>query len=197
MRQRWQFRPEALVGFLEAAYRLDLDDRAWLSGVMEASRQVLGRGSWVHGAIYDASDVTAFRVIHMLVVDGPAEATALLARGVELFTPAFVTRSFRVNQASLSRKLAEPELAEVYAGLEAIGYPDGLGINGSDPSGLGVFVGLWCADLTSLPVAEMNTYRRMAHHLAMAHRGRRRLGVKSRSDVLAHPAVRPLVPPVA
>jgi DNA-binding CsgD family transcriptional regulator len=170
-----QFRPDELVGFLEAVYRLETDEHAWLAEVMEASRRVWGRSGWVHGAIYDASDMAGFSPTIQHVLDAPHPVLALLARGLQLFTPGFVARSLRIATASLSRNLARPELEEVHDGMAVLGYPDTLGINGVDPTGLGVFVGLWCADPGPPPVAELNVYRRMAHHLAAAHRYRRRM----------------------
>jgi DNA-binding CsgD family transcriptional regulator len=170
-----QFRPDELVGFLEAVYRLETDEHVWLTEVMEASRRVWGRSGWVHGAIYDASDVASFCPTLQHVLDAPHPVLALLARGLQLFTPGSVAPSFRIATASLSRNLPRPELDEVYDGMTVLGYPDTLGINGVDPTGLGVFVGLWCADPGPPPAAELNVYRRMAHHLAAAHRYRRRM----------------------
>jgi hypothetical protein len=124
-----------LVGYLEAVYRLEIDEYTWLTDVMEASRRVWGRDGWVHGVIYDASDVTAFRAINQHVFGGSDAVLALLARGLELFTPDYVTRSFRVGVACLGRKLSEPELGEMYSGMEDLGYPDNLAINGIAPVG--------------------------------------------------------------
>jgi len=168
-------RGSELVGFLEAVYQLETDEHTWLAGVMEASRRVWARDGWVHGVIYDASDVTAFRATTQHVIDGTNAALALLGRGLELFTPGFVARSFRVSTVSMARKLALPELEEVYSGMAALGYPDTLAVNGVDPSGHGVFIGLWGCAPHAPPAAELTLFRRMAHHLTAAHRYRRRI----------------------
>jgi DNA-binding CsgD family transcriptional regulator len=174
-------RTSELVGFLEAAYQLETEEHVWLSGVMEASLRVWARGGWVHGAIFDASEVAAFRSSVQHVIDGPDTAVALLGRGQQLFTPGLVARSFRVATACLSRQLAQPELREVYSGMAALGYSDALAVNGVDPSGHGVFIGLWSSDAHMLPSAELTVYRRMAHHLAAAHRYRRRISAAQRA----------------
>jgi len=170
-----RLRASELVGFLEAVYQLDADEPTWLAEVMAASRRVWARGGWVHGVVYDASDVARFRTTTQHVLDAPDAALGLLAHGLELFTPGFVVRSFRIAVASLARELAQPELEPVYAGMAALGYPDTMGLNGVDPSGFGVFIGLWGAEMTAPAGAELAVYRRMAHHLAAAHRYRRRI----------------------
>ena len=172
---RSRLRPSELGGFLEAVYQLDADEPTWLAEVMAASRRVWARDGWIHGVVYDASDVAQFRTTTQHVIDAPDAALGLLAHGLELFTPGFVVRSFRVAVASLARALAQPELEPVYAGMAALGYPDTMGLNGVDPSGFGVFIGLWGAEMTAPAGAELAVYRRMAHHLAAAHRYRRRI----------------------
>ena len=67
-------RPERLADFFEAAYDLERDDQSWLRGVMEGAVAVFGRGTAVHGAIYDASDVAAFRVQNVEFIGLSAEA---------------------------------------------------------------------------------------------------------------------------
>lgn len=170
-----RLRSSELVGFLEAVYRLDLDEQTWLAEVMEACRRVWAREGWAHGAIYDASDVSVFRTTTQHVIDAPDGAIALLGRGMQLFSPSLVARSFRILMASLTREIARPELEEVYTAMTALGYTDTLGVNGVDPSGHGVFIGLWGWD-HAMSAAELQIYRCMAHHLAAAYRYRRRLG---------------------
>jgi DNA-binding CsgD family transcriptional regulator len=165
----------SLVGFLEAAYRLETDDDTWLREVVDAACAVWARPTWAHAAIYDASNVNAFRIEHMCVAGGPAEAPTLLARGVELFSPALVGRGFRSLLVATCRRVAHPELDDIYDAFSRLGFPDALGINGLDPSGLGVFISLWMPEPREPAPAELNVYRRMAHHLGAAHRCRRRL----------------------
>lgn len=173
--QRFGSRPAAVARFLEATYCLDIEDQSWLGEIMEASRLVWGGETWIHGAIYDASDVTAFRIRNFHIIDGPDAAQTLLLRGVQSFTPSFVVRSFYVLGASLARKVAEPELAAMFSDMETLGYPDNFTINSIDPSGQGIIISNWSSDPKKPPLAEMKLYRRMAYHLAAAHRYRRRL----------------------
>jgi len=186
VRRKGRFRPEKLVGFLEAVYRMDSDDQVWLRTVTKAALAVWGRAGWAHSAIYDASDITDFRVKNIHIERGPDGATALLARGLQSFTPDFVTRSFRTRLADASTyKVSGSELREMFEGMAALGSPDAVGINGMDPIGLGVFISVWRSVPTGPLSSEMVVYRRMAHHLAAAHSCRRRLreGHSARSTI--------------
>jgi DNA-binding CsgD family transcriptional regulator len=168
-------RPEKVGDFLEAAYELESDDQTWLVNVMEAARAVWGRPGPAHGAVYDASDVSAFRVEASYLVGFSDEAAEHIYAGLRLFTPAFVARTFRSLLVKRSRKEGSPEMLPMHKAMDAYGYPDAMGINGLEPDGFGVFMGLWWRDPTDLPAAEMELLRRMAHHLGAARRCRRRL----------------------
>src|SRR5438477_13097135 len=94
-RQKPGARPEKLADFFEAAYDVAADDRAWMRAVMEGAIAVFGRGTTAHGAIYDASDVASFRVMNAEFIGLPPEAVDCIMRGLNLFTPSFVARTFR------------------------------------------------------------------------------------------------------
>jgi DNA-binding CsgD family transcriptional regulator len=164
---------EKLASFLEAAYDLALDDHAWLVSVMNAAQSVCGRGSAMHGGIYDASDVHALR-FHQVHMDGFTPAGEdLVVQGRRLLSPS-VVRTFRSNRVIASGR-SFPELAPLYESKLPMGLRDTLFISGSDPCGRGIFVGLWFDDRGDGPPDEIATYGRMAHHLAAAHRCRLRL----------------------
>src|SRR5205809_7764318 len=88
-------RPEKLADFVAAGYGVAADDQAWMRATMEGAIAVFGRGTAAHGAIYDASDVASFRVMNAEFIGLPPEAVDCLMRGLDLFTPAFVARTFR------------------------------------------------------------------------------------------------------
>jgi hypothetical protein len=88
-------RAERLADFLEVVYDITTDDRTWLRQAMEASLAVTGWGVASHAAIYDASDVSAFRVENADFVGLAGREVDILMRGLKLFTPSFVTRTFR------------------------------------------------------------------------------------------------------
>lgn len=169
------FRPDKLGDFLEVAYDLDADDQSWLAAVMESARAVCGRGGPAHGGLYDASDVSAFRVSPVHVVDLSDEGIAWIRKGLELITTEMVVRTFRRILAGTMRRRVLPEMAPMIDGLRSLGYPNAININGLDPSGRGIFFALWSRELGDPSPAEMAFYRRMAHHLGAAHRCRQRL----------------------
>jgi DNA-binding CsgD family transcriptional regulator len=173
--RRLRFSPEKIGEFLEASYSLETTDQTWLIEVMEAARAVWGRGGPVHGAIYDASDVAAFRVKNLHVIDFTGDRADCLMRGLGLVSPTFVARTFRCLLANSTRQVGLPEMLPMLEEMGALGYPNATNINGLDPLGLGVFIALWAPDATELPRMEMAVYRRMAHHIGAAHRCRRRL----------------------
>jgi DNA-binding CsgD family transcriptional regulator len=170
-------RPERVADFFDAAYDLERDDQSWLRSVMETATAVFGRGTIAHGAIYDASDVSAFRVLNAEFIDMSQDAIACLMRGLALFNPQFVARSFRSLLANSSRGdgIALPELAPMYEELAPYGLVDAFNLNGLDPSGIGTFFAMWTDRIVEVSQGERDLFRRMAHHLGAAHRVRRRL----------------------
>src|SRR2546421_1436260 len=174
-RKTLRFRPGKVGDFLEAAYTLETDDQTWLGDVMERARAVWGRGGPAQGAIYDASDSAAFRVQAAHFIDFSEAGLQSVLRGLKLFTPAFVIRTFRSSLVGTSRDHTLPEMLPMLEELGALGHHDSMAINGLDPAGLGVFFALWARDSIEPPPAELALYRRMSHHLGAAHRCRRRL----------------------
>jgi DNA-binding CsgD family transcriptional regulator len=174
-RKTLRFRPENIGDFLEAAYTLETNDQTWLCNVMEKARAVWGRGGPAHGAIYDATGGATFRVQIAHFIDFSDAGIDCVMRGLSLFTPSLVIRTFRCLLASGSRQVSLPQMLPMYEEMGTLGYPDSMSINGLDPAGLGTFLALWARDLVEPPRAELAFYRRMAHHLGAAHRCRRRL----------------------
>jgi DNA-binding CsgD family transcriptional regulator len=174
-RKQLRPRPEKMAEFLEASYCLETDDETWLAEVMDRARAVWGRGGPAHGAIYDASDVTAFQVKNAHLIDFSAEGVDCIMRGLKLFTEDLVIRTFRSLLAGISSTGSVPEMRPMLNELRALGILDALNINGLDPSGQAVFMAFWMRQPVEPSRAEMALYRRMAHHLAAAYRCRRRL----------------------
>jgi DNA-binding CsgD family transcriptional regulator len=190
-RRRAGVRPERLPEYFEAVYDLERDDVAWLRGVMEAALAVFGQGSAAHGAIYDASDATAFRVAHAEFVGLLPDQIDCLMRGLALMNPAFVVRTFRSLLANSSRGdgVALPELGPMYDELAPLGLVDAFNLNGLDPSGIGTFFAMWTDRIVEVSLAEREMFRRMAHHLGAAHRVRRRLRASQPSQAAPDPTL--------
>jgi hypothetical protein len=82
-RGRQGIRAQRLAEFFEAAYDVDADDEDWLANVLQSARAVWGRGGPAHGFIYDASDVSRFRMQTPNLIGFPDQAVAVFAAGVE------------------------------------------------------------------------------------------------------------------
>ena len=175
-RRKQGFRPEKLADFFEAAYDLDADDETWMARVLATARAVWGRAGPAHGFIYDASDVSAFRMQTLSMIDFGDDRIAVFRAGIGLITPGYVARSFRSLLVHPScRSFAMPELDTFFDAMGALGTPDFMGINGLDPQGLGVLLAFWVTERYLPRAGEMAIYRQMAHHLGTAHRCRRRV----------------------
>lgn len=174
-RRSARVRPEKLATFLEAAYDVAPDDQSWLGAVVETALAVWGRGRASHAAIYDASNIAAVEIKNAAFVGLSQPAIDGIMRGIGRFTPEFVTRTFRSGLAAGIRETAYPEMKPMVEELEAFGFADELSLNGLDPAGKGVFIGMWSPQMLDLAPGEMTLFRRMGHHLGAAHRVRRRL----------------------
>jgi DNA-binding CsgD family transcriptional regulator len=174
-RRRARVCPEKLATFLEAAYDVVADDQRWLRIVVEAALEVWGWGREAHAAIYDASNVAAVEIKNVEFVGLSPPAVDGIMRGLGQFTPEFVTRTFRMVLANGIREVAYPEMKPMVDELGAFGFADAFSLNGLDPGGRGVLIGMWSYRMIELSPGELALLRRMAHHLGAAHRVRRRL----------------------
>lgn len=170
-----RFAPAQMAGFFDAIYDMDTDNQAWLTEVIRATRAVFGPATSVFGCVYDASSIGTFRVSAMLFDGFCDRARDVLASGAELHTRDMVIRTYRTLLTGRMSEVALPEMAPVLDGMRPLGFADATIINGLDPSGLGVFVGLWAGSAADTLRDGSPTYRRMAHHLGAAYRCRRRL----------------------
>lgn len=168
-----------LLSIIEAAYAVDLGDRAWLDGLAQSVLtnvpfRVLG--VVVNG--YDISNPARPR----LAVGGRHLATPDAGRFarwdelVRLFEAD--PESTRASYGSLDEGLGleipgAGGLAPVFASM---GIGDVYGVNGRNPSGRGVFMGL-CLPPGFAPLSPgaRRTFARIARHVAAAYRLRLRL----------------------
>jgi len=179
-----RLRVERICDFLDAAYDLESDDDRWLAHVLATASAVWGRNAAVHGAIYDASDVTALSVEAFQTVELPPEGTRWLQRAAAGFTPTYVATSFRsLLVGNCTRALRTPELVPFLQAMSGLGFPDHYAVNGLDPTGPGVIVVFWNRRVAEPDAGETPILRRLAHHLGAAHRVRRRLRSSRESTI--------------
>jgi DNA-binding CsgD family transcriptional regulator len=165
------------VGFLEAVFALEIDDRQWLEHVLSALGALCGAENQYRGFFYDASEIAQLKLWNVCVPGDTTELEPAFALFQGCATPELVTKAFRSLPISSLRRHALPHMAPLLAELEKSGWGDVFVINGLDPSGLGCMLLVTCKAREFSPSsAELAVYRRLAANLASAFRCRRRLG---------------------
>jgi len=169
-----------LVGFMEAVFSLEIDDRQWLEQVLSALASLCGRDLHYRGFFYDASDVNQLKLWNTCASHASADldaAVELLARHAD---PELVTSAFRSLHVGSLRQSNSVSLTPVFARVEAAGFGDWFYVNGLDASGLGCMLLIASRERELSPsAADLRVYRRLATNLASAFRCRRRLAVLS------------------
>ena len=170
--------PTDLIGVVEAAYRSDVTDDEWLHGLTHEARGVFDRGLGVAAYTYE---VTA--------ANEPLITRVSLAGD---FDPAWIQR-FQQRMGEDTEVVARPPThwktwlhipcgtASKVAGLERLtsalvefgGARDLLSINGRDPRGFGLWLGVPLRRATQLSKAKLELYTRVAAHFGAGHRVRR------------------------
>jgi DNA-binding CsgD family transcriptional regulator len=157
-----------LVGILEASYRVDQDERAWLESIVEASRPGLDRGLGVTGLFYDASDVTRFRMWSVIGAQAPHAET--IARAMAASAPHRIQWTFRTQACRTASDGPDWERQPSRALFRQWGMEDILFANGLDPSGRGVFLTAGLPATTRLAPRTRAVWSRVAAHIAAGHR---------------------------
>jgi DNA-binding NarL/FixJ family response regulator len=178
-----------LVGIIEAAYRLDLDDRTWLDELVRAVGPHFDRGKGVYGFCFDASEAERFRIWGMTVVDDAVVIPELVEAWHAALHPQQVWRMYRgpLQFASISQRLGSEEPGQVDLDAEAmrrfcrrIGIIDQLTLRGVDPTYAGVAVCTPMEDAAVPTAAESRRWTQIAAHVSSAFRLRRQLADTAR-----------------
>ncbi len=174
-----------LVGFLEAAYALELDDQRWLSLVLHSLAALCGGEQHYAAYFYDASNVDGLKEWNVCAPSLPPEVERAFRVCHTLITADWVRSTLRSLPlwSATSFVHMEPMLAE----RRRAGWGDIFNINALDPSGIGCLLVVGCRAPVFRPSArELALYRRLAIHLAAAFRCRRRLGVSPAKGLVNH-----------
>ncbi len=164
------------IDIIEVAYDVEAGERAWLEGILRASDPLLNDGLGLVAYVYDASRP------HRVVVPVAAQTGYLspmtegfLAHGMEAAGPEYIRATYRSLQVETSTNTPGYKGSAVAQALGSIGVADMLGINGMDPSGVGVWLGAALRRPTTLGRGVRSRFERIASHLAIALRLRRRI----------------------
>ena len=184
--------PGDIISLVEQAYRLDLDDSAWLNAVTHAAEPMLQRGMGVFAFYYETMSERAWRVGQVVNLGAP-EAVATVLRNVAPMSPPEMTRRFywAVPCTSVLELLGDSQETEF---LRAIMHPHGakdvLMVKAADPTGASV--GL-CAPMKQRAPTGTSTallWSKLSAHLASAYRLRQHLQLPAATSNDHSPASR-------
>jgi len=166
------------IAVIEAAYRVEVSEAEWLAGIAEAALPLFRGGLGAVAYTYDASRVERMRVLRVATYGAPPQMTPeFVARIVEGTDADYVRNSYRSKACAL---MTETPGFERQSGpttlLRSGGVVDVIGVNGTDASGVGCWVGAALPQATRLSGRERETFSRIAAHCAAGLRVRRALG---------------------
>jgi DNA-binding CsgD family transcriptional regulator len=167
-----------LVELLESIYAFELDDSAWLQGVLAATTVLCGPENSYVGYFYDASDAAAFEVWNVRTVGPWQEIVESFRMWRESVTPQLVNRTFRRLRVGSTRRTGMPTAGPMLEQRAYAGWGDIFNVNGLDPSGIGcvLTIGTREHEIATSP-EQLEVFTRLSSHLATAFRCRRRAGI--------------------
>lgn len=166
------------IAIVEAAYRLEGDEAAWLSGIRSSVGSLLPRAH-VRASVsfvYRAPSATSLLVdvVSAEGLDGAKAAQALVQDAAR--DPQYVRDSLLSRPCDLVSAVPGTERQAGWQGVRAaLGIVDGLAVNGFDAAGLGVVSLLLLTQRPVLSAATHSTFSRVAAHVVAGLRLRRRL----------------------
>lgn len=163
------------IDVVEAAYDVEAPEPRWLRGIARAGAEALDDGHGVMAFTYDASGerVRIGRFVctpNQSIFDVRFWRRGMAARGIDP-----VRTMFRTVPCAGAAARPGFRASPAYAQLRSVGLADIFGINGTDPSGVGVWLGAGRGTAMRLSPALHARWTRVASHLGAAYRLRRRL----------------------
>lgn len=160
-----------LVGLAEAAYRTDVSERDWLTGIADSALPILQRGFGLNVYTYDFSNPEDLRVCECIgtggaPVDGPDIQRILPLVPWEtmrnLYTPGPPLLLSQASSGSERRILLEA--------VQKLGIGDVLGIRAGDPSMRGCVLAVGVKASYRVPPLFAATLARVSAHIAAGWR---------------------------
>ncbi len=173
------------IDIIEAAYLIDCSEETWLDGLLRAIRKAIEPGGGAWAMLYKVSaagrvsiDRIQFEGARSGEVAGWVTRQLVRSRGAEsgLFQPT------PCGLASENRVAGHPPRTSIGPGAG-----DVLGVNGADPSGRGVFIGVEVPLGIRLSPDDRIAWSRIGVHVAAARRLRSRVAGEGRVEARLHP----------
>jgi DNA-binding CsgD family transcriptional regulator len=172
------------LSVVEAAYRFELDDMAWLHGIAQSAYEQIGAGLGIFGFEYQVGADGRITMGREVQIEMPDNVAAGMRANMAQLSPSFVAKSFARCEAATASQASDAEMRAINGPMfEALGatfgWYDSMMLGGMDPSGHGVYLGAWLPKATNLPSQVRATWSRVAVHLVTARRLRMRLAASA------------------
>jgi DNA-binding CsgD family transcriptional regulator len=161
-----------LVEILEAAYRVEQPEDAWLSGVLDAARPGLDDGLGVMAYTYDASNPKSFQLRCISSRDALPPLVEFFKASAANVPADWVTANFPSKRTQVIRDMPgwERFMPLPHRLDESHVVDDVIGINGLDPSLIGCMLGAYSSRPHRLSSRARQTWNRIGTHLAAGFR---------------------------
>ncbi|MBL9021330.1 MAG: hypothetical protein JNL21_03990 [Myxococcales bacterium] len=177
-----------LISVIEAAYRVEQAEDAWLGGILDVASPLLDRGMGCSAFFYDARDVTALRIHGFLAA--AANNDEAIMRAIERSSPERVAWVFRTQACRTASEGPDWQNQPAAKLFRTWGIADVLFVNGLDTSGIGCFLTAKLGDGIRIDNRTKRRLSRLATHLAAGYRLVRRLAPNDpdRADAVLTPS---------
>ena len=166
------------LDIVEFAYRVDLDEKQWLEGMLETTRLKLDQGFGAGALLYDASSLTSVMPLHFTLQGAPPGLRVedcLLDIPQNEPTPGFIRRTFGNIPCGFVSQTFGVELPRVLERIKRNGIIDIFAVNGVDPTLHGCFFGVHLTKPTRFSPRTLAMCKLVSAHMAASYRLRRRL----------------------
>jgi DNA-binding CsgD family transcriptional regulator len=167
-----------VLSVVEAAYRVEQPEAAWVAGIMDAAKPLIDVGLGVYAYLYDASDAAKLDVRAFTHAGQPDGFLVEAMLGALAQTPkAYVEHSWRTRACGYASEVpGYDELPTLESYFRPNGIADIFAVCGGDPTGHGCYLGASRPARAKLDAHERATWERVSAHLAASYRLRRALG---------------------
>lgn len=167
-----------VIGIIEAAYEVELDEFGWLRGILARAAPLLDHGLGAFAHSFDLA--SGMRVVMRAAVFSgiPDTDASIVAKTGNAMPPDHVDTLFGHTVTTISAALGAPasELDHHREAADARGAQDFLGVVARNPEGICVVIGAPLPKVTRLDPTFVHRWSRVGVHIAAAARMRQRLG---------------------
>lgn len=167
------------IEIIEASYRVELDEAAWLESVLAAAAPALERGLGSWAMSYDLDGAGPLRLRTPVVRNLPPGASLASVLEAQASVPASsVAQTFETTMCGTASQV----LGATYGPLISlerfrdVGLGDTLGINVRDPTETGCLLAGFLPERSALTPREIDVWKKVASHIAAGFRLQRARG---------------------